>query len=62
MSPKEEAKELLNEHGSDKDSLNFILHLCDEIIYDFEHKFKDKEKVQHWKQVILEVENSKIEK
>jgi hypothetical protein len=57
MSPKEEAKHLLSENSSLVDPMNFALHLCDEIIYDFEHYVPDKQKLKHWKLVKVEIEN-----
>jgi hypothetical protein len=36
--------------------MNIALHLCDEIIYDFENYVNDEEKLKYWKQVMLELE------
>ena len=57
MSPIEEAEKLLDENSSFEDPMNFAMHLCDEIIYDFKHYVPDQQKLKYWKLVKLELEN-----
>lgn len=56
MSPKEEAEKLLEENSSYVDPMNFALHLCGEIIYDFKHYVPDEQKLKHWELVKSELE------
>ena len=62
MTPEEEAIQLLEENKSEKDPMNFALHLCDEIIYDFKHYVPDAKKLKHWKLVRSELEKIRNEK